>query len=51
MGEATLSFASSANDPLGDMPILEIVSGAQSIGDMILDCGDVLVDYLANNQL
>lgn len=51
MGEATLSFASSTNDPLGDLPILEIVNGAQSIGDMSLDCGDVLVDYLANNQL
>lgn len=49
-GEATLSFASSPNDQLGDISVLEIISGEHSVVDMRLDCGEVLVDYLAVNQ-
>jgi acetoacetate decarboxylase len=49
-GEATLSFSSVANDKLADIPILEIISGQRAITDMVLDCGDVLVDYLFDEQ-
>lgn len=49
-GEAALTFASSSNDKLGNMPVLEIISGEQSIEDLRLDCGDVLIDYLSENQ-
>ncbi len=48
-GEAKLAFASSATDPLGEIPVLEIVNGEQSVKDMSLDCGEVLVDYLEEN--
>jgi acetoacetate decarboxylase len=49
-GDATLSLASSPNDPLGDIPVLEIVSAEQYVEDMSLDCGEVLVDYLAEGK-
>ena len=49
-GEASLSLASSPNDPLAELPVLEIISGERSIDDMTLDCGEVLVDYLAQGQ-
>jgi acetoacetate decarboxylase len=49
-GKATLIFNSSPDDPLGNLPVLDIVSGEQSIEDMSMDCGDVLFDYLAENQ-
>jgi acetoacetate decarboxylase len=45
-GEATLSFSSIATNKLADIPILGIISGQRSITDMVLDCGDVLYDYL-----
>lgn len=46
IGEATLSFSSLATNKLADIPILGIISGQRSITDMVLDCGDVLFDYL-----
>jgi acetoacetate decarboxylase len=49
-GPATLAFTSATADPLGNIPVLEIISGEQSIEDMSLDCGDVLFDYLPQNQ-
>jgi acetoacetate decarboxylase len=49
-GKAALSFSSSPNDPLGNIPILDVICGEQSIEDMSLDYGEVLVDYLADNQ-
>ncbi len=48
-GKATLVFNSSPDDPLGDLPVLDIVSGDQYIEDMSMDCGDVLFDYLKEN--
>jgi acetoacetate decarboxylase len=45
-GEASLTFASSSNDKVGNIPVLGMISGEQSVVDMSLDCGDVLVDYL-----
>ncbi len=48
--KATLALNSAPADPLGSLPVLEIISGEQSIEDASLDCGDVLFDYLAENQ-
>ena len=49
-GKASLVFKSSPDDPLGNLPVLEILSGEQSIEDMSMDCGDVLFDYLKENM-
>jgi acetoacetate decarboxylase len=49
-GSARLSLASSPSDQLGKIPVLEIISGEQSIEDLSLDCGEVLFDYLRENQ-
>jgi acetoacetate decarboxylase len=49
-GPVTLELNSTVADPLGRIPVLEIISGEQSIEDMTLDCGDVLFDYLTQNQ-
>ena len=49
-GDATLSFSSIATDKLSDIPILGIISGQRSVNDMVLDCGDVLVDYLVEEK-
>jgi acetoacetate decarboxylase len=48
-GKATLAFNSSPDDLLGNLPVLVIVSGEQSVEDMNMDCGDVLFDYLKEN--
>jgi acetoacetate decarboxylase len=49
-GPATLAFNSTVEDPLGNIPVIEILSGEQSIEDMSLDCGDVLYDYLEEDH-
>jgi acetoacetate decarboxylase len=48
-GKASLVFNSSPDDPLGKLPVLDILSGEQSVEDMSMDYGDVLVDYLKEN--
>jgi acetoacetate decarboxylase len=48
-GSATLAFQSSPADPLGKIPVLDIIGGEQSIEDMSLDFGEVLFDYLKGN--
>jgi acetoacetate decarboxylase len=49
-GKAKLSFSSSGSDPLGRIRVLEILGGEQYTEDLSLDCGDVLFDYLTENQ-
>jgi acetoacetate decarboxylase len=49
-GPTTLSFGSSVSDPLGDIPILEIVRGEFTIGGFTLGFGDVVYDYLAEDE-
>jgi acetoacetate decarboxylase len=49
-GSATLSFASSPADQLEKQLILEIIGGEQYVGDLSLDCGEVLFDYLKESQ-
>lgn len=45
-GLATLKLDSSVSDPLGDIPILAVLDGSFTIGDMTLGYGDVIYDYL-----
>jgi len=46
-GPGTLEFGGSPFDPLDQIPILGIAGGRFEVGDMTLDYGDVVVDYLA----
>ncbi len=45
-GKATLTFGSTPSDPLGAIPVLEIISGSYSERDFVLDYGRVVYDYL-----
>lgn len=45
-GTGTLEFKSGEFDPLGDIPVLEIISGSYSVGDFVFDYGKVIHDYL-----
>ena len=45
-GEATLRLGSTASDPLGMIPVIEIVSGVYTIGKFVLDFGEVVYDYM-----
>jgi acetoacetate decarboxylase len=45
-GDATLRLGSTASDPLGLIPVLEIVSSFYFIGDLVLAYGRVVHDYL-----
>jgi acetoacetate decarboxylase len=47
-GEVTLRLGSTPSDPLGEIPVLEIVSSFYFIGDLVLDYGRVVHDYLKN---
>ena len=49
-GSAALKFGSSAADPLGDIPIVEILGGSYSISDLTLGYGDVIYDYLGEGE-
>jgi acetoacetate decarboxylase len=49
-GAAGLKFGSSLLDPLGDIPIVEILQGTYSIGDFTLGYGEVVYDYLAKTE-
>jgi acetoacetate decarboxylase len=45
-GSATLELGSSVSDPLGEIPILEILKGRYTVDDSTLGYGDVIYDYL-----
>ncbi len=47
MGDATLRFGSTSSDPLGEIPILEMLKGAYFTGGFVLDYGRVVHDYLS----
>jgi acetoacetate decarboxylase len=49
-GEATLRLGSTASDPLGSIPVLEVVSGVYTVGGFVLDYGEVVHDYLADDK-
>jgi acetoacetate decarboxylase len=45
-GKATLELGSSSIDPLGKIPIVEIVRAEYMVVDGTVDYGDVIYDYL-----
>jgi acetoacetate decarboxylase len=49
-GSATLKFGSSVLDPLGNIPVVRILEGRYTVDDGILGYGDVIYDYLAENE-
>ena len=49
-GSATLKLGSSVSDPLGDIPIVEILEGKYVIDDVSLGYGDVIYDYLTERE-
>ncbi len=48
-GSAKLSLASTTRNPLGEIPVRNIVSSVYTIGDILLDRGEVIHDYLAGS--
>lgn len=46
-GRANLSLGSTTKNPLAQIPVEEIVSSVYTVGDIILDRGEVIHDYLA----
>jgi acetoacetate decarboxylase len=49
-GSATLKLGSSVSDPLGAIPILEILESRFSVDDITLGYGDIIHDYLTENE-
>lgn len=49
--EVSLKFSSTTEDPLGEIPVLEVVESRFTVGDMIMDYGEVLHDYLAGKPV
>jgi acetoacetate decarboxylase len=49
-GNATLELGTSSTDPLGKIPILQIVRAEYVVMDGVLDYGDVLYDYLEKGK-
>jgi acetoacetate decarboxylase len=46
-GPGTLEFGPHPFEPLGNIPILEIVGAQLEVQDMMLDYGEIAIDYLA----
>jgi acetoacetate decarboxylase len=44
---AKLEFGTGPQDPLGKIKVLEIVSAQFSVGDFVMDYGEIIHDYLA----
>jgi acetoacetate decarboxylase len=49
-GEADLTLRSTTKNPLGDIPIKAIVSSVYTVGDIVLDRGEMIHDYLAGKR-
>ena len=49
-GHADLRLASTAKNPLADIPVKEVISSVYTVGDIILDRGEVIHDYLAGTR-
>jgi acetoacetate decarboxylase len=49
-GKADLTLRSTDKNPLGDIEIKRIVSSVYTVGDIILDTGEVIHDYLAQER-
>ena len=51
VSEVSLKFRSTIEDPLGEIPVLEVVESKFTVQDMIMDYGKVLYDYLAGKPV
>jgi acetoacetate decarboxylase len=49
-GQASLQMQSTAKSPLGDIPVKRIISSVYTVGDIVLDQGEVIHDYLAASE-
>ena len=49
-GKATLEFQSSAQDPLGEIPVSQILQSEYVVSDFVMGYGDVIYDYLAEES-
>lgn len=49
-GKATLEFGSLSMEPLGEIPVLKILSASDAIIEGSMDYGDVLYDYIAEGK-
>jgi acetoacetate decarboxylase len=49
-GEADLALRSTTKNPLGDIPIKAIASSVYTVGDIVLDQGEMIHDYLSGTR-
>jgi acetoacetate decarboxylase len=49
-GQAELTLASTPKNPLADIPVKKVVSSVYTVGDILLDRGEVIHDYLAETR-
>ena len=49
-GKASLALSSTMRNPLGELPIRNVVSSVYTVGDILLDRGEVIHDYLAESS-
>jgi len=49
-GDVDLKLASTDSDPLGEIPVQGIVSSTYTLGDITLNHGEVIHDYLAGGS-
>lgn len=49
-GQAELTLTSTTKNPLGDIPVNNIVSSVYTVGDIILDRGEVIHNYLGGTR-
>ena len=46
-GDASLQLRSNAKNPLGEIPLRRVISSVYTVGDILLDRGEVIHDYLS----
>jgi len=49
-GQASIALSSTTRNPLGEIPIRKVVSSVYTVGDILLDRGEVIYDYLAESS-
>jgi acetoacetate decarboxylase len=49
-GEAQLQLRSTEANPLGEIPIKKLLSSVYTVGDIVLDQGEMVYDYLASDK-
>lgn len=49
-GSASLNLSSTAKSPLGDIPVTGVISSIYTVGDILLDKGEMIHNYLAQEK-